>query len=187
MEERCDRGGARGARVRLVMACLVVVMALIALAVVSRGSTGHYACGPAAPLPEISFANQKRASATAMRVRVVQHLLVGDPLARVSVGSLATRGGTPIGAQVLITPEHPIPAVSAALPFLLVDDTDTMRPPYQIIRERVQAHSVSEIAIAVLAPSYRRAVFYGFQYRPGGSITPAPGSHDRRPPQPICD
>jgi hypothetical protein len=90
-----------------------------------------------------------------------------------------------IGVFVDVRLAQPVYHFDAELPWLLVDTTGTISPPYQLVRERAHAPQLLELWIVVPAPSYRRAAVVSLTTRgdrAGWQL--APGYHDRRPPQP---
>jgi hypothetical protein len=69
---------------------------------------------------------------------------------------------------------------------MLIDDTDTLDPPYQLVRQHVRSNRVWAVTITVPAPSYDAGAVSNWVSAAGGSVEPVPGTHDRRPPQPAC-
>jgi hypothetical protein len=169
------------------VAALVVGAALLTLAVAGTG--GRSTAGPCAPagtvLPSVGRSQQTAASRVALRMPLVRQLLDGRPLNGVSVGAQTTRRGTLLGVQVDVRLAQPA-RVDDTWPWLLVDQTETLRPPYQIVRRRIRSNGVWAVTITVLAPSYRRSAVSGWVANPGSRATPVPGTNDRRPPQPDC-
>jgi hypothetical protein len=90
-----------------------------------------------------------------------------------------------IGVFVEARLVRPVYHFDADLPWLLVDTTGTISPPYQLVHERAHAPQLLELWIVVLAPTYQRAAVFGLTTRgDGAGVRLALGYHDRRPPQP---
>jgi hypothetical protein len=90
-----------------------------------------------------------------------------------------------VGVRVDVELARPVYHFDADLPWLLVDTTGTISPPYQLVRERAHAPQLLELSIVVLRPSYRTAAVVGLTTRgDGAGWRLARGYHDRRPPQP---
>jgi hypothetical protein len=90
-----------------------------------------------------------------------------------------------IGVFVEVRLLRPVYHFDAELPWLLVDTTGTISPPYQLVRERAHAPQLLELWIVVLPPSYRTAAVFALTTRgDGAGWRLAPGYRDRRPPQP---
>jgi len=168
---------------------LVVVAALAILTeAVDRGQSAANPCDePAAPAPSVPLPQQKKASRVALRMPLVRQLLAGQSPNGIVVDEQGTRSGTLVGVQVEVRLGHPATSVRATWPWLFTDDTDTVNPPYQIIRQHVRSQGVSSVTITVLAPAYDVGAVSNWVVEPGSSIEPAAGVTDRRPPQPHCD
>jgi hypothetical protein len=129
---------------------------------------------------------RQRAKAEHVALALAQRL-TGDR----QVTATTTRGfGTGmshqlIGVRVDVELARPVYHFDADLPWLLVDTTGTISPPYQLVRQRTHAPQLLELWIVVLAPSYQRAAVFGLATRgDGAGVHLAPGYRDRRPPQP---
>jgi hypothetical protein len=168
------------------VAVAALLVAILPLSTCGGGQTNPCAT-PQIAAPSVPLREQKMASRVALALPFVRRLLVGRDPSNVVVNVQGNRKGSLIGVQVLIRFSHPVLQVDATWPWLFVDDTGTMRPPYQIIRQHAQARGLSMIEITMLAPTYTRGVVSNWAVAPGGRIAPVSGAHDQRPPQAECD
>jgi hypothetical protein len=173
----------------LLIAVAVVLLGAGILILVNgnpSGSSKPPACGRRIAPPDVPVSEQRKASQVALRMPFVRRLLANQPAGGVSVAPQGTRNGTLIGVQVLIRLGHPA-KVDAIWPWLLIDNTDTLDPPYQLVRQHVRSNQVWAVTITVPAPSYNTGAVSNWVTAPGGSVERVPGTQDRRPPQPTCD
>jgi hypothetical protein len=169
------------------VAILVLVAAVMILTQAGdgRSPTASLCDQRAVAAPSVPRSVQDTASRFALDMPLVRRLLDGEPPSRVVIGEQGTRKGTLIGISTQFTLGH-AQRVDATWPWLLVDDTETLRPPYQIIQQHVRSSQVWGVTITVLAPGYDSAAVSSWHAGPGASLGPVSGAHDRRPPQPNC-
>jgi hypothetical protein len=136
--------------------------------------------------PKVPLQQRKAARHLALTLPLVERLLAGRSPGSVDINVETNLKGTLIGVQVAIRFQPPVRRVDATWPWLFVDDTGAMDPPYQIIRQHIDAAKLYFVQITVLAPAYQIGVVSNGGVTPGSRITPVPGAHDDRPPQPNC-
>jgi hypothetical protein len=164
---------------------LLVAASALSLVVSGCGS------GSAAPTcgPDSSWTDGVPAWQRAKADRVALALaerLTGRPVNVAGTLGFATgMSHQPIGVFVEARLVRPVYHFDGDLPWLLVDTTGTISPPYQLVRERGHARQLLELWIVVLAPTYRKAAVVSMTTRGGGAGNRLdPGYRDRRPPQP---
>jgi hypothetical protein len=164
---------------------LVVAVALLAALPLSTCATRSTDRCRAAPAPTVALPRQRHAAQVALRMPLVRRLLARRRLNGTLLDVQANRQGALIGVRVRLTLQRPVERVDATWPWLLIDNSGTLHPPYQIIRMHVQPRLLWGVGVTVLAPAYTTAVVSSWT-AVDGSRTPVAGQHDRRPRQPDC-
>jgi hypothetical protein len=129
---------------------------------------------------------KQRAQAEHVALALAERLAGGRQVTATATQGLGTgMSHQLIGVLVEARLVRPVYHFDADLPWLLVDTTGTISPPYQRVREQAHAPQLLELWIVVLAPTYTRAAVVSLTTRgDGAGWRLAPGYRDRRPPQP---
>jgi hypothetical protein len=171
--------------VRRMVPLLVAGVLLAALPLSTCGEAPGICETRPVPPPAVPLPRQKAASRAALALPLVRRAIAGHALSGVSIDVQANRQGTLIGVRTSIRLGQPAP-VDAIWPWLLVDNTGAMHPPYQIVRRRARTPQLFGIDVTMLAPSYRLGAVSGWTTGPGGHVDTVAGARDTRPPQPHC-
>jgi hypothetical protein len=120
------------------MVPLAFAVALLAALPLSTCATRSTDRCRAAPAPTVALPRQRHAAQVALRMPLVRRLLARRRLNGTLLDVQANRQGALIGVRVRLTLQRPVERVDATWPWLLIDNSGTLHPPYQIIRMHVQ-------------------------------------------------
>jgi hypothetical protein len=145
---------------RLSVGALAATLVLLACLATGCGSSEAAPCDDGHRLGDKPpLAQRKEALRTVLQLPFVHRLLKGQPPTRATVSTyVAPRSHRAVGIAVWITfPRRPRKEVTDEVwPFLVVDNTGTADPPYEVLQTHVRARGMFMIEVTLLPPLYRR-------------------------------